>query len=277
VLFIGAFSNADDYGNIEAHPHYLKRKILGYHDEVSYEEISEWREAIITLRSVTLYTVSGKEYLHFNNWEKYQKLDSRYARKAACPLHPGGIQDDTSNNGGHEDQPPPPEDSAAVDDTPEESAGSFIDTEQSGVKAPRSLDIERDAEQSKVKQSKEKQSKNNKAHSRAPPPPPALTTGQKYFLEAFGRKRFATNIQKQVLADCEREVGTERLKEAIDWAARNGISRVDSILTAARKGGRRDKKGTQSGRGQEHNVADREEFERAQREVAARTPAQGTG
>jgi len=62
-----------------------------------------------------------------------------------------------------------------------------------------------------------------------------ITPGAAYYLQAFGRKRFATLVQRDALIQCEREVGTAALVGAIDWAARNGIARMDSILTAARK------------------------------------------
>lgn len=62
-------------------------------------------------------------------------------------------------------------------------------------------------------------------------------------------------------------------------AARPTGSPLKYIMGIAKGGKRRDKgrSGANSGRGQEYHVADREEFERARREVEARKPAEGAG
>jgi len=65
-----------------------------------------------------------------------------------------------------------------------------------------------------------------------------LTEGQLFFLNAFGRKRFATVIQKQAIAAVEAEVGLEQWKDAVTWAARNNIRNLDSMITAARNSGK---------------------------------------
>ena len=80
--------------------------------------------------------------------------------------------------------------------------------------------------------------------ARASPPaarkPPGWTlaetpAGKEYFRQ-FGRKRWATPAQKQAFEECEEEVGTERMLEAVRWAATNNIHRVPAICSAARKG-----------------------------------------
>jgi hypothetical protein len=74
------------------------------------------------------------------------------------------------------------------------------------------------------------------------PRPPPITEGMRHYLEAFGRKRFATAVQKQALADCEQKVGTATFTEAVNWAARNNIRNTDSLIKAASnwgKGGNR--------------------------------------
>lgn len=229
ILFIGLFSNADDLGNIQADPRYLRKKLFGYRD-VTIEQVRQWRAACLQLRSVTLYQVNGAEYIHLENWTTYQKLDSRYTPKASCPPFP--------DNNDEIPPTPPADDASSANSTP---------PEESDVKVPQSPDIERDTVESKVKRSQEKLSKEKKRIAASPPSslkPPKLkpippTEGQRFFLDAFGRKRFATNIQKQSVADIEAEVGLERWKNAVTWAARNNIRNLDSMITAARSGKRK--------------------------------------
>ena len=66
-------------------------------------------------------------------------------------------------------------------------------------------------------------------------PEHSLTEGQKYWLTQFEMKRFPTFKQKDAVAALESEVGIQKLKQAIDWGARNNIRRFDSIATAARR------------------------------------------
>lgn len=147
ILFIGLFSNADDFGNIKADPRYLRKKLFGYRD-VTIEQVCQWRDACVQLRSVALYQVNHAEYIHLANWTTYQKLDSRYTLKASCPPFPDGSPTNTL------------EDTAPVDDS-----------EKRGTVTPHSLEIERDAGKSKAKLSKEKLSK-AKLLQQPPDPPP---------------------------------------------------------------------------------------------------------
>jgi len=224
LLFIGCFSLADDFGNILADPRYLKKKLFGY-DDVSVAMVTQWLDEVIALRSITPYVPEdeeGQAYLHLNNWTRYQKLDSRYARRASCPPY-------------EEDN-----------DTIEETAVPVEIPEKCGTVTPQSLAIERDAALSKVNISKESKVKKNIAatpplsslpeqlESQSNPEPAPLTKGQLFFLEAFSRKRFATIVQKQAVADIEAEVGLERWQSAVTWAARNNIRNLDSMITAAR-------------------------------------------
>jgi len=75
------------------------------------------------------------------------------------------------------------------------------------------------------------------------PSPPAqrgLTEGQRYWLTAFGAKRFANTVQKEAVLALERTHGTDVLKAGVNWAAKQGMSMgkaVTSLETALPKWG----------------------------------------
>jgi hypothetical protein len=56
-----------------------------------------------------------------------------------------------------------------------------------------------------------------------------LTSGQRLFLGAFGAKRFKTNIQREAVLALEKQYGTTRLKECIEWAAKRGMGLGEAI------------------------------------------------
>ena len=95
-----------------------------------------------------------------------------------------------------------------------------------------------------------------------------MTDGLRYFLAAFGRKRFATIVQKRALADCEQRVGTTVFREVVDWAARNDIRKTDAIITAAKKWGKK-KVGRRPGQLGQFTDA---ELEKARRDSLAEEP-----
>jgi len=77
--------------------------------------------------------------------------------------------------------------------------------------------------------------------------PPGLTEGQKFWLDAFGAKRFANNIQNDAVQNLERTYGTKTFKEGVTWAAKRGLSMgqaLTSLETALPKWG---KKGNHDG------------------------------
>ena len=57
------------------------------------------------------------------------------------------------------------------------------------------------------------------------------STMQEYFLEQFGAKRFKTRIQKETILKLETMFGTDTLREAIDWAAKQGMNMGRAILS----------------------------------------------
>jgi DNA-binding Lrp family transcriptional regulator len=63
---------------------------------------------------------------------------------------------------------------------------------------------------------------------------PTTPAGQEYFRQ-FRRKRWATPEQKRMFEECEAEVGSKRMLDAVLWAAANNIKGVPAICTTARK------------------------------------------
>ena len=61
--------------------------------------------------------------------------------------------------------------------------------------------------------------------------PPGLSEGQRYFLQAFGAKRFRTNIQKDAVLELEKQHGTAKLKEGVDWAATIGMTMGRAVVS----------------------------------------------
>lgn len=73
LLFIGMFSQADDYGYIRADAGSLKRLIFGF-DDVTTDEIRNWLGEIKKFTNIHLFLVKGEEYAHFLKWSSFQIL-----------------------------------------------------------------------------------------------------------------------------------------------------------------------------------------------------------
>lgn len=70
---------------------------------------------------------------------------------------------------------------------------------------------------------------------------PPLTEGQRYLLDAFGAKRYKTNIQRDTVLELEEKHGLPKLKEGVDWTALRGMNvsqAVISLKTALPKWGK---------------------------------------
>jgi len=89
-----------------------------------------------------------------------------------------------------------------------------------------------------------------------PIPPPGerdkgLSEGQRFWLDSFGAKRFANTVQRQAVLALERNHGTKKFKEGIDWAAKQGMGMgkaLTSLETALPNWDK--KKGQRNGAGQ---------------------------
>ncbi|MFQ5925610.1 MAG: hypothetical protein ACE5IE_06410 [Dehalococcoidia bacterium] len=68
--------------------------------------------------------------------------------------------------------------------------------------------------------------------------PSSLSPATKYLFEKTRRKQWPNLLQKEKFEECEQEVGSARMIEAIDWALTSGISNIKSMITAAKEGKR---------------------------------------
>jgi hypothetical protein len=63
------------------------------------------------------------------------------------------------------------------------------------------------------------------------------TSAAEEFFRQFGRKRWKSPAEKELFETTETEVGYEHMLAAVKWGATNGIAKVPSICSAARKWG----------------------------------------
>lgn len=73
-LFHRLVVKADDYGRFHAHPSLILGAcfplLIG---KVDVETVREWRNRLVEVGLIALYTVDGREYLHLVTWEAYQR------------------------------------------------------------------------------------------------------------------------------------------------------------------------------------------------------------
>lgn len=74
LLFIGLVSQADDEGKGKANANYIKSLVFPY-DDVRVAEVEKALSEISQKTSVILYTVDGKRYYKFKNWDKWQTIN----------------------------------------------------------------------------------------------------------------------------------------------------------------------------------------------------------
>ena len=65
--------------------------------------------------------------------------------------------------------------------------------------------------------------------------PRTHSPAEAYLFEQFHRRRWATQAQAELFGKTERDVGSEVMMAACRWAAENGIAKVTSICTAAKR------------------------------------------
>lgn len=75
VVFIGLFSNADDYGYGRGNATYIKSTVFPYDDKLRTTDIEKTLQEIASNMSIVFYTSDGSEYYCLTNWDKWQKVD----------------------------------------------------------------------------------------------------------------------------------------------------------------------------------------------------------
>ena len=75
VVFIGLFSNADDYGYGRAKAAYIKSMVFPYDENMRVADIDKTLDEIASNMSVVFYECNGNEYYSLTNWSKWQRVD----------------------------------------------------------------------------------------------------------------------------------------------------------------------------------------------------------
>lgn len=75
IVFVGLFSNADDYGYGRGNATYIKSTIFPYDDKLRATDIEKTLQEIASHMSIVFYTSNESEYYCLTNWDKWQKVD----------------------------------------------------------------------------------------------------------------------------------------------------------------------------------------------------------
>lgn len=76
LVFIGLFSNADDYGYGRAKAAYIKSILFPYDEDIRTTDIEKSLDEIAANMSIVFYrSGNGNEYYSLKNWSKWQKVD----------------------------------------------------------------------------------------------------------------------------------------------------------------------------------------------------------
>lgn len=87
ICMVTDVSLSDDYGRLPAGAKTLKKHAFGYDDDVTVEQVQQWRDAILKkCHNVMLYQVGGQEYIWLKSFGKWQRL--RHHRKTNIPNPP---------------------------------------------------------------------------------------------------------------------------------------------------------------------------------------------
>lgn len=90
LLLICMFTDvslSDDFGNLPANPKLLKKHAFGYDDDVTTEQVSQWRNGIISkCHNIQLYVVNEQEYISLVKFSQWQHL--HFHRKSNIPKPP---------------------------------------------------------------------------------------------------------------------------------------------------------------------------------------------
>ena len=139
LLFIGLVSTADDYGHNTGNPATLRKRIFGFDEDLTMEDVRIMRDRIIQeCRNVKLYQLDGREYIWLEKWERHQDL--RFRGKAQYPCHKcGQYHTEVACPGERTTPEPPPQLSQGAVDTTQGLAQEYANTTQGECKnnAPR--------------------------------------------------------------------------------------------------------------------------------------------
>ena len=116
LLFVGLWSNSDDYGVVKGHPAWLKNRIFPY-DEIPLDIFEGWLAELAAIRVIVPFLHNGERYCHIRNFRRHQTINRPSGIRNPAP--PETPKDD---DGAPEI---PPEASGGETETPLEDAGAL--------------------------------------------------------------------------------------------------------------------------------------------------------
>ena len=81
-LWVHLITYVDDYGRGDARPAIIKGSCFPFRDRMTNKDIEKGLADLAGAGCVGLYTVDGKPYLYFPNWEQHQRVRSKISK---CP------------------------------------------------------------------------------------------------------------------------------------------------------------------------------------------------
>lgn len=88
-LWVNLITYVDDYGRGDARPAVIKGACFPLRERVTQKDIDAALAGLAGAGCVGLYTVDGKPYLYFPNWEKHQSIRNK---RSKFPAPPEGLQ-----------------------------------------------------------------------------------------------------------------------------------------------------------------------------------------
>ena len=84
-LWIHLITYVDDYGRGDARPAIIKGVCFPFRERMTNKDIEKGLADLAGAGCVSLYTVDGKPYLYFPNWEQHQRVRTKVSK---CPAPP---------------------------------------------------------------------------------------------------------------------------------------------------------------------------------------------
>ena len=82
-LWVHLLTYVDDYGRGDARPAIIKGTCFPFRDRMTNKDIEKGLAELAGAGCVGLYTVDGKPYLYFPNWEEHQRVRTKVSK---CPV-----------------------------------------------------------------------------------------------------------------------------------------------------------------------------------------------
>jgi hypothetical protein len=206
LLFVGTWTEADDYGNLLGSAKYLSGAIFPFDSDATPRRVNAWLQELTDAALITPYEVEGVRYLHIRGWDEHQKISHPGAARA--PDFPNGTvlapEAEPHSSGD------PPEQRRSRSDDPPLGAGSM---EQGTGSSSREAD----------------------------PEPAANAAGAAADLPTQPRPLaglLALGVMREVAVDLIAEHGPDNVRRQLEWLpARQGIKRpAAAIVKAVREG-----------------------------------------